>query len=237
LLFGGFVGLFLWLFLPDIADPFFTPFFYISTIALPFVVLVVYFLIFWWRFRVHTSLATPIRRKIVVSLYERGFVYREGRKLQGATWEQLRWVERLALPRKKMPRRYYKLVMKDTTEITLPVVIAGIHELGAAMEGEIIKRQLPGVLADYNAQKPITFPGFCLNHEGISKSDERLLWAQVEQISLAKEKLTIKERGGAKDWLSLPAAQVRNMCVLEALLARIREIQGVSMDDSLELIK
>jgi hypothetical protein len=84
LLVGGFVGLGMWLILPDINDPFFSPFFFVSTIGFPIVAFVLMFFILWWQFRVHTSLATPIRRKIVVSLYERGFIYREGRKLQAA---------------------------------------------------------------------------------------------------------------------------------------------------------
>jgi hypothetical protein len=100
-----------------------------------------------------------------------------------------------------------------------------------------MKRLLPGVLTDYDAHKPLAFPGFCLNQDGVSKSDESLPWLQVEQVSLAKEKLTIKERGVAKDWFPIPAAQVRNMCMLEALLVRIREDQGFSMDDSPVLIK
>ena len=232
LLVGGCIGLGIWLILPDINNPFFLPFFFVSTIGFPMVAFVLMFFILWWQFRVHTSLATPIRRKIVVSLYERGFVYREGRKVQAITWEQIHFVERLALPRKKMPRRYYKLALKDAAEMTLPIVIAQIQELGAAIESELMKRLLPGVLADYDAHKPVVFPGFCLNQDGVSKSDESLPWLQIEQVSLAKEKLTIKERGVAKDWFSIPAAQVRNMCVLEALLVRIREDQGFSMDDS-----
>src|SRR5450631_1485834 len=101
LLVGGFIGFSMWLILSDINNPFFSPFFFVSMIGFLIVACMLIFFILWWRFRVHTSLATPIRRKIVVSLYERGFVYHEGRKLQAATWEQIRFVERLALPRKK----------------------------------------------------------------------------------------------------------------------------------------
>lgn len=237
LLVGGFVGLFLWLFLPFINDPFFSPVFFIETIGFPIGGLILMFLILWWQFRVHTSFATPIRRKIVVSLYERGFVYREGRKLQVVPWEQLRFIERLALPRQKMPRWYYKLALRNAPDITLPPVIAQIQELGAAIESELLKRLLPGVLADYDAHKPVVFPGFCLNQDGMSKSGESLPWFQVERVSLANEKLTIKERGVAKGWFSIPAAQVRNMCVLEALLVRIREDQGFRLDVSLAQIK
>lgn len=231
LLVGILVGTGIWLILPDINMPFFSPFLVVLTFSFPIVALVLMFFGLWWQFRVHTLLATPIRRKIVVSLYERGFVYHEGRKLQAVTWEQIRFVERLALPRKKMPRRYYKLILKDAAEITLPIIIARLQELGEAIESEMTQRLLPGVLADYDAHKPVVFLGFCLNQDGVSKSDESLLWSQVEQVNLAKEKLTIKEKGVAKDWLSMPAAQVRNMCVLEALLGRIREDQVFSMDD------
>ena len=85
------------------------------------------------------------------------------------------------------------------------------------------------ILADYEAQKPVPFSGICLNHDSISKSDERLLWHQVEQVSLAHEKVTIKERGHTKAWLTIPAVQIRNMCVLEALLIHMRENQGITL--------
>lgn len=232
LVIGGLIALLVWAILPEFNDPFLSPFFFLMMTGLPLLAFTFVIFTSWLQFRVHTSLATPIRRKIVVSLYERGFVYHEGRKLQVVTWEQIRFVERLALARKKLPRRYYKLTIKDTGEITLPIVIAQIGELGAAIESEMVKRLFPGVLTAYEAHKPVPFPGFCLNQDGVSKSDERLSWLQVEQVSLAKEKLTIREKGVKKDWLSIPAAQVRNMCVLEALLARIREDQGFRMDDS-----
>jgi hypothetical protein len=102
---------------------------------------------------------------------------------------------------------------------------------------KMTKRLLPGVLADYDAHKPAVFLGFCLNQDSVSRSDESLLWSQVEQVSLAKEKLTIKEKGMAKDWLCIPAAQVRNICVLEALLVRIRENQSLSMVASPEPLR
>jgi len=234
---GGGGGFLLWSSFSLLGDPFFSASDLLLSIALPLVMFIVLFFVFFWQFRVHTSLAMPIRRKIVVALYERGFVYREGRKLQVVPWEQLRSVQRLALPRRKEPRRYYKLTVRDEAEITLLIVIAQIGELGAAIESEVVKRELPGVLAAYEAHKPVTFSGFCLNQDGISKSDESLPWLQVEQVSLAQEKLIVKEREVKKDWLSIPAAQVRNMCVLEALLVRIREDQSFRMDNSPVMVR
>ncbi|MBA2284520.1 MAG: hypothetical protein H0W02_03460 [Ktedonobacteraceae bacterium] len=181
----------------------------------------------FWLFRKDRLWATPIRRKIVVSLYAGGIVYHEGRKQQVVTWEQIRFVERLAIRRWKTLLRYYKLKMDNQTELALLVVIAHVEELGAAIEREVNKRLLPEVLARYTAHKPITFTGLCLNQEGISNSAETLPWHEVEQVILSVEALTIKERGIAKEWLTAPITQFRNACLLEALLEHIKEEKGL----------
>ena len=225
----GLVSLFLWFF-TGFNDPFFSPIFFIIMIGFTTVPLGLALLSFFLQLRDHRLVATPIRRKIVISLYERGFIYREGRRLKVATWDQIRSIDRIALPRKKLPRRYYKLALKDADEITLPIVIAHIQELGTTLESEMVKKLLTGIVADYEAHKPLVFPGFCINQGGVSKSDESLSWSQIELISLADEKLTIKEKGIKKDWFAIPAAQVRNICVLEGLLGHIKEEQDFDLE-------
>ena len=126
--------------------------------------------------------------------------------------------------------RYYKVKLRDATEITLPIIIADVQELGAAIEREMVKQLLPEVLARYAANKPVVFTGLCFNQDGISKSDENLPWQAVEHIALGLEKLTIEEVGKTKPWLAIHVAQLHNMCVLEGLLENIREEKNLTID-------
>ncbi|MDQ2905260.1 MAG: hypothetical protein M3Y81_17150 [Chloroflexota bacterium] len=185
--------------------------------------------LFFWEFRTDRVRATPMRRKIVVSLYAGGFIYLEGHEQQVVTWEQIRFIERIVLKPWETFVRHYKLKLEDQTELALPLVIAHVEELGAAIEREVNKRLLPEILARYTAHKPIVFTGLCLNQDGISNSAETLPWYAVERVTLGVEALTIKERGVAKEWLTAPIMQFRNACVLEALLEHIKEEKGFAV--------
>ena len=207
-----------------------SPSFLLLSVGLPVLALLFVILISFWKFRSHELLVTPLRRKIVVTLHTGGFSYREGRKRQIVRWEQIDFVTRLMVKRWSTPVRYYKVKLRDATEITLPSIIAGVQELGAAIEREMVKQLLPEVLARYAANKPVVFTGLCLNQDSISKSEENLPWQAVERIALGLEKFTIKEVGRTKPWLAIDVAQLRNMCVLEGLLEKIREEKNLTVD-------
>lgn len=195
----------------------------------PVLFLMALFVLLFRQLRSHDSIVTPIRRKIVVTLYDKGFIYREGRKQQIVTWEQIRSIESFTIKRWNKPLRHYNVYLEDSTHISLSIAIADVQKLGTAIEQAIVARLLPDVLADYAAQKPIVFPGLCLNQNMVSKSDESLLWPEVDQIILTTEQFAIKERWVAGDWLTLPVVQLRNMCVLEALLEHIKGEKGFSI--------
>lgn len=190
--------------------------------AMGLLVLIVMFGVIFGTLRNHETLVTPVRRKILVSLYAGGFIYLEGRKQQLVTWERIRFVQRLVVKQWRTPWGYYKLKLDDTTEITLKVIIANVQELGVAIERKMTKRLLPQMAADYEANKPIVFPGLCINQHYVSKSDEKLTWNEVEKITIDPEKLAIKERGVSKDWMAAPTSQFPNVCVLETLLEQIK---------------
>lgn len=237
LLIGVAVGFVLWGVLPFLNEPFFwSPMTVIMSVALPILFIIVMPPVLFWQLRTEDQLITPLRRKIVVWLYANGLLYCEGRKRQVIPWEQIRFIERLSM---RPQTAQYQIQLEDTTTITLSVAIAEVQKLGTAIEQEVVKRLLPQVLEDYMAHKPIVFPGLCLTQEMISKSDESLPWQDVERIHFSSSKLTgseqliIQERGVKKDWFTAPIAQMRNLCVLEALLEQISTEQHFSFDTSL----
>jgi len=205
-----------------IGNPFFSP----IMIALPAVVFLVVVSVLFFIFRYDDRIVTPVRRKIVVLLYTDGFIYHEGRKKQIITWEQIRFIQRLVVKQRKTYQYSYKLKLNDGTELTLKAIIANVQKLGEAIERAITKRMFPQILADYEANKPIVFPGLCLNQHYVSKSDEKLSWNEVEEIAIGPEKLVVKERGITKAWLSAPISQFPNVCVLEALMKDIWTAPG-----------
>ncbi len=159
----------------------------------------------------HDRLVTPIRRKIVVSLYTGGLIYREGRKRQVVSWEQIRFVQRLPIKQWKTPRTVYKLRLHDASVITLNIILNEVEELATAIERALLQQLLPSFQADYEANRPMVFPGLCLNQHVISKSEEQISWQEVETITLGSEKLVIKARGMAKHWLAAPIVQFPNV--------------------------
>lgn len=233
-LFGVAIGFFLWGMLPALNDPFFwSPMTILTSIALPVFCCILVPLGVYWQLRTEDHLITPLRRKIVVSLYANGLIYREGRKRHLATWEQLRSIDRLSM---RPQHEQYQIHLENGVSITLSKAIAEVQKLGTAIEQEMVKRLFPQALEDYATHKPIVFPGLCLTQETMGKSDESLPWQAVEQVSLHSSKLTgseqliIKERGVKKDWFAAPIAQLRNFCLLEALFAQISKEQHFSLD-------
>jgi hypothetical protein len=237
LLIGGAIGLVLWGSLPLLNEPFFwSPMTVIMGIAAPILFIVVLPFFLFWQMRTEDRLITPLRRKIVVSLYTNGLLYREGRKQHVVLWEQIRFVERLSMHPQSAR---YQIQVENGTQITLSVAIAEVQKLGTAIEQEVVKLLLPQMLEDYADQKPIVFPGLCLSQDMIRKSDESLPWQDVERIHFRSSKVTgseqfaIQERGVTKDWFTAPLTQFRNLCVLEALLERISQEKHFSIDTSL----
>jgi heme/copper-type cytochrome/quinol oxidase subunit 2 len=227
---GGLIVLFIWGMLPLISNPYFppSPILIVSLFVMPLFLLFCVFA-FIWQLRNHNLLTTPLRRKIIVALYNGGFIYQEGRKRQVVVWEELRFIDRLAIKRWNTPLLHYTLKLTDASDILLPTIITNVRELGERIEQKMIQRLLPEVLADYAQDRPVVFPGLCLNQHSVNKSDESLSWREVEQITLGIEKISIKEKGNARDWLSLPCAQVHNACLLEALLKNISEEKSLNL--------
>lgn len=212
------------------ADPFFT--FSWWTIAFSIAILFLLFiflpLLFFIAWRYQDIVVTPIRHKITVSLYTNGLLYAEGRKRQSILWEQISSVQRLGARSKKKPGNY-QLTLHDGSEVLLKNIIVNVYELASAIESTITERDFPRMWTRYSAGKPVILPGLCLNQHGISNSEEKLAWSEVEQITISQNQLQVKERGIAKDWLKALISQFPNVCVLETLLEHIQHEKGFQL--------
>lgn len=84
-------------------------------------------------------------------------------------------------------------------------------------------------LADFQAGKPLTFPGLVITGQYISKSDKMLRWKQVEAVEADVERLMIRAKGASKAWLQMPISQFPNVGVMAKWLAHIKKTQGGDM--------
>jgi hypothetical protein len=173
----------------------------------------------------HDALVTPIRRKIFVDLHVDGIVYREGRRQQIISWQQIKFVQRQTTKAWKKLHSFYALHLQNKSTLVLKMIIADVQELGMAVEHAVIKQQFPLLLADYEAGQQIIFPGLCITQQYIYSSSEKLPWDQIGKIEVNQEKLIIKERDTSEDWLSLPISLLPNLCILEELLRYSKQEQ------------
>lgn len=213
--------------IPMFTNPFYRPSLVdmMGIVAFPFISLMMIF-IFFAKLSEDGRFVTPLNRKIAVSLYTNGLIYRKSRKQQVVTWEQVSNVERGMIRPWIRALPQYQVHLENGSKFILPRTITQIDELGKAIERAMINRLFPQMLEDYEANKTIVFPGLCLTQEAIGKSDESLPWSEVARISFDVEALSIEEKGHGKYWLTAPLVQFCNVCVLEALVARIREEYG-----------
>jgi hypothetical protein len=171
------------------------------------------------------TLITPLRRKITVVLYANGLTYREGKERRAVSWERIVSVQRQPTRYWRKAGTIYHVEMSDGATLDLKKSIFAVEELGAAIERHVVERQLPGAIADYEAGRPLVFPGLCLTREAIADSEEQLRWDEVAEGRVDQEELAVKEKEVLKDWLRLPIAGLPNVCLLEELLASLKREQ------------
>lgn len=229
LMYGFIIWLFTFLFNGD--NLLFSSLFYtIIGIILPMLGPIILFLSFYLTLRDHDVLVTPIRRKITISLYTGGFIYREGREKKVVPWSRIRLVQRQVSLLRKKQRCFYTVKLHNTdTLVSLPMIVADVELLGNAIEKEMVKQLLPEVLAEYQAGKNIVFPGLCITQQYVCNSEEKLYWSQLSEIRVNKEQLIIKEKESLHNWLAVSVSQIPNLCVLEALLKHIKQEQELAV--------
>lgn len=101
-------------------------------------------------------------------------------------------------------------------------------KLDTVLEREFTRRRLPFQLADLRAGQRLQFGPLSIDAQGVYASDQQLLWEQVADLSLVKDRYLVISRMGdpPEVWQRFRIHKIPNLSILLALVQRIRSGQS-----------
>jgi uncharacterized protein DUF6585 len=163
-----------------------------------------------------------------IHFFERGLIVADAKGPTGVyRWDSLSVLQSIT-------RRYVNGVYVGTTYIyTLTTregastKVTGFYdkpdEWGPLIQSEILRAQLPAVMATLETGTNMQFGPLTINRGGIATSSKSLRWNEIENIDVFRGYLRIKKAGGWMRWSSKPVSQIPNFFVFLTAANRLRE--------------
>jgi hypothetical protein len=112
-----------------------------------------------------------------------------------------------------------KLVFKDS--------LKNVKRLGEAIADEIMRRELPRALEDYDAGRVVNFGKLSVSKKGLTYGDSFLPWKEVQGVQIADGYISVSKKGKWLNWCSIGAPSVPNLFVFLALVDEIVGVKGL----------
>nr|BBH92311.1 hypothetical protein KTA_05100 [Thermogemmatispora argillosa] len=150
-----------------------------------------------------------------VYVYERGFIYKRGRRVKAWLWDQIMAVWQEVSKETRMisagdslieyskTNRFYILQIKDSKNFIFDIKLAKMQELIDFLDERIKNRLLPQVIAAFEAGETVTFGALRLNREGVSWKDKTILWVEIRAMTLTDTTLIIEKTDKKKAYWDL----------------------------------
>ncbi len=158
---------------------------------------------------------------IGITLYERGFEYRDRQGARRLCWEDI-----ANFTQHVTRHTYYGFIPMGTTHsftlsdrsggmIILDERIGHHKELGEQIMLQIANQQLPERLAAIKAGKLIEFGALTVDQSGIRYGNKALPWDEVKEVKIQNGRITVFKQGGMLNkWANLSGEDVPNAYVL-----------------------
>jgi hypothetical protein len=91
------------------------------------------------------------------------------------------------------------------------------------------RQLLPQVQADYEAGKAVYFSDIIITQQTIRYREKAVALERVSRVEFVLERRVIEKDGIHAEWLTVPLAEITNVCVLEALLENIQPEKGFTL--------
>jgi hypothetical protein len=165
-----------------------------------------------------------------VDVYTGGFTFADWRRSLAVRWDDVSEV--YASPVYRQTTRGYRsdriaswiyAIHTNGGERARLSGLAGMGELGKAIQARTSKRLLPQALAAYRAGDDVPFgPRLGLSQQGVRVGDRVLPWSNVAKVDLSQDNaVTIRQKGRRMPWKRVNGDKVANPMVLKALLSRV----------------
>ena len=164
-----------------------------------------------------------------IHCFERGLVLDEPSGPVAFRWDAVSVLQRIT-------RRYvngihvgtaydYQLFRPDGHKSRLTGFYADPEVWGAAIQHEITRAQLPGVLALLNGGGTVHFGDMAVNAGGVAAANRGgVPWGEIEQVEVRRGMVAVRKAGKWMPWSHTPVHKIPNfflfLCVVEELRGR-----------------
>lgn len=121
----------------------------------------------------------------------------------------------------------YTLECVDGERHVLNDELRDVEKLGDAIAAEVTRREMPRVLADYDADLEVSFGKLGVSKEGLSYGESLLSWREIKGVRIHEGYISVSKKGGWFNWCKIAAADVPNLFVFLALVDEIIGVKGM----------
>lgn len=155
-----------------------------------------------------------------VSVFQEGLVRIQGTRIDVFRWDQITTVwhkviqlnYRLGLIPIKNESNLYIIQTTDGTRAEFRETLNNFQELGKILENETLRRLLPIFVEVYNQGGTVSFGSFRLSKRGMEYGNKTLEWAEIKNIQVNEEMITVIRRNGAQ-WATEAVSTFPNLLV------------------------
>jgi hypothetical protein len=160
--------------------------------------------------------------------FERGLIVAD---VNGPTavyrWENLTCLQaitnRYAYGVKVATTYVYTLITPDGKTAKITNFFAKPDEWGPAIQNEITRAQIPGIMAALQGGANVEFGSLVINRGGLSTGSRSLRWDEVQAVQIQQGYLQIKRANGWLRWSAKPVSQIPNFFVFLTAVNQLRQ--------------
>lgn len=116
----------------------------------------------------------------------------------------------------------YTLYRADGTTLKVTGFYDQPERWGPALQQEITRAQLPGLLAGLEQGGTLTYGELSVNLGGVATSKDSLTWPQIEKAELSQGVLVLRKAGKKLPWARMPVKKIPNLFLFLALVEQLR---------------
>lgn len=193
-------------------------------VGIPATVLSIYFAHrSWQRWRLHQN---------VVLLYEHSLVDRRKSQLVVLPYTNVDTLLVAVTRMAKTTSYVYTIQTKDDRKLQFDEHLAQIKDLGHILQEQMVREQLPSVIATYHQGQPVSFQQLAVTLNGIVMGKQYLSWQEFDAATVIQSRtrkhihtfIEIKQKGQQKTWARLDQKTFPNMALFFALLDYIQNL-------------
>jgi len=117
----------------------------------------------------------------------------------------------------------YTLYREDGTTLKVTEFYAQPERWGQAIQHEITRAQLPGLLTGLEQGRTLAYGSLSVNLGGVATAKGSLTWSEIEKVEISQGVLVLHKHGKKLPWARVPVKKIPNLFLFLALVDQLRQ--------------